>query len=91
MQEPGIARTELQQSVRLLSKLATPLHAVNSLLASHEQNLENFLKSARTSSGIDTDDFELLGTISQRVFGMLPMRAMCCLQLPAPRVYGCSR
>jgi hypothetical protein len=69
MQEPGIARTELQQSVRLLSKLATPLHAVNSLLASHEQALENFLKSVRTASGIESDDFELLGAISQRVFG----------------------
>jgi hypothetical protein len=69
VQEAGIARAELQQSVRLLSKLATPLHAINSLLASHEQSLENFLTNVRTTSGIDSDDFELLGTISQRVFG----------------------
>ena len=55
--------------MRLLSKLATPLHAVTSLLASHEQALESFYSSARSTSGLDSDEFELLGTISQRVFG----------------------
>lgn len=69
VQEPGIARTDLQQHVRLLSKLSTPLHAVSSLLASHEQALDHFLQGVRSTSGVNSDDFELLGTVSQRVFG----------------------
>jgi hypothetical protein len=73
VQEPGIARSDLQQNVRLLSKLSTPLHAVTGLLASHEQSLELFLKNVRSSAGINSDDFELLGTISQRVFGALSL------------------
>jgi hypothetical protein len=87
-QEPGTARSDLQQNVRLLSKLSTPLHAVTSLLASHEQALELFLKSVRSSSGINSDDFELLGTISQRVFGALPFHVhpiFLCKRLWLPK------
>lgn len=72
LQEPGIARTDLQQNVRLLSKLSTPLHAVTCLLASHEQTMEHQLQLLRTNVAADSNDFELLGAISQRVFGVWP-------------------
>lgn len=71
MQEPGIARTDLQQNVRLLSKMSTPLHAVSCLLASHEQNMEHQVKMLRSHVGVGSNDFEFLGAVSQRVFGAL--------------------
>lgn len=71
VQEPGIARTDLQQNVRLLSKMSTPLHAVSCLLASHEQNMEHQVQMLRNHVGVGSNDFEFLGAVSQRVFGML--------------------
>ena len=83
MQEPGIARTDLQQNVRLLSKLSTPLHAVTCLLASHEQTMEHQLQLLRTNVAVDSNDFELLGAISQRVFGACSTATMqMCAEAP---------
>ena len=83
VQEPGIARTDLQQNVRLLSKMSTPLHAVSCLLASHEQNMEHQVRMLRNHVGVGSNDFEFLGAVSQRVFGKLPeLPSHCANALP---------
>jgi hypothetical protein len=73
LQEPGIARSELQQHVRLLSKLSTPIHAVSCLLASHEQTMEHHLRQLRSDAAGDSNDFEIIGAVSQRVFGTIKL------------------
>jgi hypothetical protein len=87
VQELGIARTDLQQNVRLLSKMSTPMHAVSCLLASHEQAMEHQVKMLRNHVGVGSSDFEFLGAVSQRVFGMHCTTVCAMQQLSHPAHY----
>ena len=72
MQERSAATHEIQQNVRLMTKLTTPVHALNSLLMSHELKMERFLQKFLNPNAAfrGQDGFEYAGAIAQRVFGV---------------------